>query len=77
MAISPNQATTAPDNTSAAGDIPRFRPEKTVEQIMAEQGITGPQDVDALFGSGSDLWETDEEFQQFQDWLRESRREDR
>ncbi len=41
---------------------------------MAEQGITGPQDLDAMIGAGADWW-TDEEFEEFQRWLRETRRE--
>jgi hypothetical protein len=48
-----------------------------MDQLMAEQGITGPQDVDALIGAETDLWESDAEFERFQEWLRESRREGR
>jgi hypothetical protein len=40
---------------------------------MAEQGITGPQDLDAL--ADPDLWASDEEFEQFLAWVRQSRRE--
>jgi hypothetical protein len=57
--------------------LPRFLPETTIEQLMAQQGIAGPQDLDALIGSGADLWDSDEEFERFQTRLRESRQERR
>jgi hypothetical protein len=40
---------------------------------MTEQGITAPQDLDAL--ADPDLWASDEEFEQFLSWVRQSRRE--
>jgi hypothetical protein len=77
MALPTNPPPPALPIGPAANDFARFRPEKTIEQLMVEQGIAGPQDVDALFGSGADLWDSDAEFEQFLDWLRESRREER
>ncbi len=62
---------------ASAEELPRFPPVKAITQIMAEQGVTGPQDLDALARAGADLWESDAEFEQFQEWLRESRREGR
>lgn len=50
---------------------------KSLAELMAEQGVNGPQDLDALSGSGSDFWVDDAEFEQFLAWLRESRREAR
>jgi hypothetical protein len=48
---------------------------KSIDELMAEQGITGPQDLDAL--AAPDLWDDDAEFERFLAWLRESRRERR
>jgi hypothetical protein len=48
---------------------------KTLEELMAEQGIHGPQDLDSL--AAPDLWEDDEEFERFLSALRESRRDGR
>jgi hypothetical protein len=50
---------------------------KSLAELMAEQGVNGPQDLDALSGNGSDYWSDDTEFEQFLAWLRESRREGR
>jgi hypothetical protein len=54
---------------------PTGRPLKTVEEIMAEQGITGPQDLDTLIGAGADLWNSDEELDQFLADIRARRKE--
>ncbi|MBI3272940.1 MAG: hypothetical protein HYZ53_28385 [Planctomycetes bacterium] len=42
-----------------------FWRERTVEELAAEQGATLPQSVDALLGSGANLWESDEDFHAF------------
>lgn len=42
-----------------------FWASKSAEQIAAEQGITSPQPLDQLIGAAADLWESDEEFEQF------------
>lgn len=44
-----------------------------IERMAREQGVE-PFDFDAAVGEGANLW-TDEEFEEFQDWLRESRRD--
>jgi hypothetical protein len=69
--------------TDAPASSPEVRPgnrgcppAKSLDDLMAEQGITGPPDLDTLIGAGADLW-TDAEFEEFQRWLRESRREGR
>lgn len=50
------------------------KPSKTLAQIRAEQGIPpGPTDIDKITGNGTDLWRTDEEFEQFLTWLRAKR----
>jgi hypothetical protein len=38
---------------------------KPTEQLAREQGITEPQPWDQLTGAGADLWESDEDFEQF------------
>ncbi|HEY1379798.1 MAG TPA: hypothetical protein VGF55_23550 [Gemmataceae bacterium] len=45
----------------------------TIEELMAAQGIQGPQDLDSL--AAPDLWKDDEEFEQFLAALQESRRQ--
>jgi hypothetical protein len=47
---------------------------RSLAELAAEQGVTGPQDVDALFGAGADLWRDDADFEAFLAGLRESRR---
>ena len=48
---------------------------KSAEQVAAEQGITQPQTLDQLTGAASNLWESDEDFQQFLWFLEHERRE--
>ena len=50
------------------------RQAKSLSELAAEQGITGPQDYRALVGAGADLWDTDADFEKFVADLRESRR---
>ena len=44
---------------------------KTLAELATEQGISGPQDFDALFGSGADLWQDERDFEDFLSSLRE------
>jgi hypothetical protein len=46
--------------------------EEEIEQLMRENGVER-FNFDEAVGEGADLW-TDEEFEEFQIWLRESRR---
>ena len=48
--------------------------DREIEQMMREQGVE-PFDFNAAVGEGADLW-TDKEYEEFQIWLRRSRRED-
>ncbi|HJT78554.1 MAG TPA: hypothetical protein VJ739_15220 [Gemmataceae bacterium] len=57
--------------------IPLPAPERrtrSLAELAAEQGLAGPQDLDALFGAGADLWDDDDDFEAFLAGLRESRR---
>jgi hypothetical protein len=47
---------------------------RSLAELAAEQGLTGPQDFDALLGAGADLWDDDADFEAFLAGLRESRR---
>ena len=50
------------------------RNRKSLAELAASQGIGGPQDFDALFGAGADLWDNDTDFDAFLHDTRESRR---
>lgn len=41
-----------------------FWKNKTIEELAIEQGIR-IQDVDAMLGQGANLWESDDEFEDF------------
>lgn len=43
----------------------RFWHPKTADELAAEQGVVSPQSLDELTGAAADLWENDEEFEQF------------
>lgn len=62
-------------NTPPTNPLAVPEPAKPVGQLAAEQGVTVPQDVNGLIGAGAGLWDTDEEFEAFQRWLTEGRRE--
>jgi hypothetical protein len=47
---------------------------RSLAELAAVQGVIGPQDFDALFGAGSELWDDDVDFEAFLAGLRESRR---
>ena len=56
---------------------PVARPERrtrTLAELIVEQGLTGSQDLNALIGAGSALWNSDADFETFLVQLRESRR---
>ncbi len=38
---------------------------QSLAELAADQGVAGPQDFDALFGAGADLWEDDDDFETF------------
>ena len=42
-----------------------FWHDATLEELMAKQGIRGPQSFDDLLGAGAGLWDDDHEFEQF------------
>jgi hypothetical protein len=46
---------------------------RSMAELAAEQGVIGPQDFDALFGAGADLWPNDADFEAYLVSLRESR----
>ncbi len=56
-------------------DPDAFWQPKTAEELAAEQGIDGPQDLDGLIGDGAELWDTDEEFDEFLRGIEARRRE--
>jgi hypothetical protein len=53
----------------------RYWDAPTLEELAKEQGITSPQDMDALFGAGAELWQDDEESDRFLDGIYKRRRE--
>jgi hypothetical protein len=64
--------TAAPD--SVPKPLPLERRNRTLAELAAAQGINGPQDFNALFGAGADLWDDDADFEAFQAAVRQSRR---
>ena len=68
-------------NTTKPTEIPIPRPPAPIpdaaerlRQMAEEQGVTHTANVEHLEGCLEDLWESDEEFEQFMEILRESRR---
>ncbi|KKN80000.1 hypothetical protein LCGC14_0335080 [marine sediment metagenome] len=55
-------------------DLDKLRRQKATLQLAAEEGFTGPQDLNKLIGAGKDLWESDEEFDEWMAMLKEMRR---
>ena len=64
--------TTASQSVNGSSD--EARRTRTLAELAAEQGVSVPQRFDALYGAGADLWDNDAEFEEFQAFLRESRR---
>jgi uncharacterized protein (DUF2384 family) len=57
-----------------ANDQPPPRRRKTVEELAIEQGAPLIADFDAMLGEGKDLWDSDEDFEEWMKNLNESRR---
>ncbi len=57
-----------------ANNQPSLRRRKTVEELAIEQGAPLIADFDAMFGEGKDLWDSDEDFEEWLKNLNESRR---
>jgi hypothetical protein len=53
---------------------PAGRPRKTLDELIAEQGVAETATFENLLGKGAELWDSDEEFEQFMDHLRAIRR---
>ena len=47
------------------GPLRQERKNRTLAELAAEQGLSGPQCFDSLFGAGADSWDTDAEFEEF------------
>jgi hypothetical protein len=52
-----------------------FWHQKTVDELAEEQGVSPIYDLDGLFGCGKDLWETEEEWNDFQRSIQAGRKE--
>jgi hypothetical protein len=50
-----------------------FWQEKSLDELIAEQGIRPVQHFEEVFGKGADLWANDEEFEAFLAILRAAR----
>jgi hypothetical protein len=68
-----NPASRSPASTPAAKRAETSRPRKTVEEIAIEQGAPLIADFDAMFGEGKDLWDSDEDFEEWMKGLQERR----
>ncbi len=55
-------------------DLNKLRRQEATLRLAAEAGFTGPQDMDKLIGAGKDLWESDEEFDEWMAMLKDMRR---
>ena len=51
-------------STLQTGSGPRLTPPRSVDELIAEQGVRPLAQFEDLFGAGRDLW-TDEEFEAF------------
>ncbi len=63
-------------STETKTPAPASRPERrarSLAELSAEQGLTGPQNLDALIGASADLWNNDADFESFLENLREPR----
>ncbi len=52
-----------------------FWNEPPIEQLMAQQGLAGPQRWTEIVGHGADLWDNDQQFEQFLREVRDRRQE--
>ena len=53
-----------------------FSERRSIEELAAQQG-TKPTRLEDILGKGADLWESDQEFEQFVEDIYARRREDR
>jgi hypothetical protein len=70
--ISPHADEPAPESLRRNA----FWAPRTIEQLAAEQGVSLPQDVDALLGRGAELWDSDDDLERFLAGIAERRRGD-
>lgn len=61
--------------TSPSRD-PFWSPE-SIEELAERQGVQAAQDLTALIGAGKDLWESDEELDEFLEGVKRRRTESR
>jgi hypothetical protein len=59
---------------SSAPKSPDSR-ELSLEELARAQGVSLPQNIDNLWGQGADLFDSDEEFDRYLEWLRQTRTE--
>ncbi len=67
-----NTETTPPSPRPQPQNLP---PAKSLEDLIAEQGVAETATFESLLGSGSDLWADDAEFDAFLQHLRAIRHE--
>jgi len=53
-----------------------FWRKKSIEEQMKEQGIEPGMQLEKILGAGKDLWDSDEEFEEFVNGIYARRRED-
>lgn len=63
------------DATSSGSAAEDFWREPSLEELAVEQGICQPQKLDDLVGAGADLWDGDEQFDEFLAGIYARRRE--
>jgi len=54
-----------------------FWEEKTLDQLVAEQGVEPIQRLDEILGAGAGLWEDDREFEEFLRGIYQRRKEEK
>jgi hypothetical protein len=52
-----------------------FWQERSIEDLAAEQGVEIGRQLEKVDGAGADLWENDQEFEQFVEGIQERRHE--
>jgi hypothetical protein len=65
----PSVPATVPSGTGVGSERPR-----SLDELIAEQGVKPLERFEDLFGAGADLWSDEAEFEQFLESIRESRR---
>jgi hypothetical protein len=76
----PHNAGEAPPLSSLAGqgsDALSFWRHKSVDELIAEQGIQPIENFDAFLDEIGDFWPQEESVEEFDAWLRQLRREGR